>query len=160
MNDSGELRQRPPVSARRQDTMRIASLASEDELEVALAALGPLPAVWDVRAPEVGLVMLQGRMGGDGAPFNLGEATVTRAAVRLESGEIGISYLLGRCARRARLAAMVDALAQSAQHADALSAALVAPVRQRVARERARLSAETNATRVEFFTMARGEDTP
>ena len=50
----------------------------------------------ELRAAESGLVMVRGRIGGDGAPFNLGEATVTRATVRLASGEVGFAYVLGR----------------------------------------------------------------
>src|SRR5262249_34439622 len=82
-----------------------------------------------VRQPDVGLIMLRGRMGGDGAPFNAGEATMTRAVVRLASGELGFSYLLGRSLERARLAAIVDALGQSSRFRDRLETVLVAPVR-------------------------------
>ena len=99
------------VEARRA-VMRTLAHASDGELETALAALEPLPAFSDLRSPEVGLVMVRGRIGGDGQPFNLGEASVTRAAVRLESGETGFSYLLGRHPESARLAALVDALWQ------------------------------------------------
>jgi alpha-D-ribose 1-methylphosphonate 5-triphosphate synthase subunit PhnG len=102
--------------------------------------------------------MLRGRMGGDGAAFNVGEATVTRAAVRLENGTAGFSYLLGRHPRRARLAAIVDALGQEAAWREKLDATLVAPVNARLA-EAARIKAEeTAATRVNFFTVVRGED--
>lgn len=160
MSDGGEELAKPHRHGRRQDIMHLCSLATADELEMALSSLAPLPEVSDVRAPETGLVMLQGRMGGEGAPFNLGEAPVTRAAVRLASGEIGISYLLGRDIRRARLAAIVDALGQIPSYCEALGPALEAPVRARAARAEARLAAETNATKVEFFTMARGEDAP
>ena len=57
--------------------------------------------------------MVRGRIGGDGAPFNVGEATVTRAAVRLASGEIGFGYVLGRDHEKARLIALCDALLQT-----------------------------------------------
>ncbi len=61
-----------------------------------------LPAHEDLREPENGLVMVRGRIGGDGAPFNLGEATVSRAAVRLATGEVGFGYALGRDRRKAQ----------------------------------------------------------
>lgn len=160
MSERGARPDRPIEDGDRQDIMRVCALATEAELEAALTRLAPVPDASDVRAPEIGLVMLQGRMGGDGAPFNVGEATVTRAAVRLATGELGASYLLGRSKRRARLAAIVDALGQSPLYAARLAGALTEPVRQRVAREQARRAAETNATKVEFFTMKRGEDTP
>ena len=104
----------------RQALMRTCAQASEAELEVALAALGDLPAAAELRPVETGLVMLRGRMGGSGPAFNIGEATVTRATVRLDTGTIGFSYLLGRSHRRARLAALVDALGQDAGMAGAI----------------------------------------
>ena len=60
-----------------------------------------VPRYEELRTAETGLVMLRGRIGGDGAPFNLGEATVTRAAVRLASGEVGFC-LRARPRRAAR----------------------------------------------------------
>jgi len=113
----------------------------------------------DVRQPEVGMVMMRGRMGGDGAPFNIGEATVTRAVVRLETGEIGYSYLLGRSKQRARMAAILDAIAQSSEERMAkLEDGFVAPVAKRAEAARQSQRAETEATRVNFFTMVRGDD--
>lgn len=144
--------------ARRQALMRICAEATEAELEAALAAFNPLPAAEEVRPPEVGLVMLRGRIGGDGRAFNLGEATVTRAVVRLETGAVGFSYLLGRSPRRARLAAMIDALGQNASCRETLETVLVAPVKARCEVEATRIAEETAATRVDFFTLARGED--
>src|SRR5688572_15756001 len=84
-----------PETAARQALMRACAEASEEELETALAGLGQLPSYRDLRAPQTGLVMLRGCIGGTGAPFNVGEATVTRAAVQLANGTIGFSYLLG-----------------------------------------------------------------
>lgn len=138
--------------------MRICAEATEAELERALADCGGIPEAEDVRAPEAGLVMLRGRIGGDGAMFNVGEATVTRAVVRLPDGALGYSYLLGRSARRARLAAIVDALGQDAVWRERLETGLVSPVRKRCDAERASRSAQAAATRVNFFTLVRGED--
>jgi alpha-D-ribose 1-methylphosphonate 5-triphosphate synthase subunit PhnG len=144
--------------ADRQRLMRICSQASVAELSAALARLAPLPSIEVVRQPEVGLIMLRGRMGGDGAPFNAGEATMTRAVVRLASGELGFSYLLGRSLERARLAAIVDALGQNSRFRDRLEIVLIAPVMRRVHAQRSVQRAETAATRVQFFTLVRGED--
>jgi alpha-D-ribose 1-methylphosphonate 5-triphosphate synthase subunit PhnG len=116
-----------------------------------------LPAYEDLREPEAGLVMVRGRVGGDGAPFNLGEATVARAAVRLSSGEVGFGYTLGRDRRKAQLIALCDALIQTADHAALLERAVLAPLRAAVASERNRKAAETAATRVDFYTLVRGE---
>ena len=87
------------------------------------------PAHEDLREPENGLVMLRGRIGGDGAPFNLGEATVSRAAVRLATGEVGFGYVLGRDRQKAQMIALCDALVQSDQFAGAVEENVVAPLR-------------------------------
>ncbi len=116
-----------------------------------------LPPHEDLREPENGLVMVRGRIGGDGAPFNLGEATVSRAAVRLASGEVGFGYTLGRDRRKAKLIALCDALVQSDHHAGALEAKVLAPLRAAMVSGRNRSGAETAATRVDFYTLVRGE---
>ena len=142
----------------RQALMRTCTQATEAELEAGLAALGELPASEELRPVETGLVMLRGRMGGSGPPFNIGEASVTRAVVRLDTGAVGFSYLLGRSHRRARLAAIVDALGQDPNWRARLETSLVAPVKARQAAADARVRANTAATKVEFFTLVRGED--
>ncbi|WP_280138132.1 phosphonate C-P lyase system protein PhnG [Methylobacterium sp. Leaf111] len=146
-----------PDLAPRQRAMARAGQASADELLAALARAGAAPEAEDLRAPETGLVMVRGRIGGDGRPFNAGEATVTRAAVRLPGGETGFAYHLGRDRARARLAAILDAHWQRPEARPALEAALaeIAGHRAEAAQRAARKAA---ATRVTFFTLARGED--
>src|SRR5258706_2199688 len=116
-----------------------------------------LPGYENLREPENGLVMVRGRTGGDGAPFNLGEATVSRAAVRLATGEVGFGYALGRDRQKARMIALCDALVQSNKFADAVEASVLAPLRAAMISERDRRTAETAATRVDFYTLVRGE---
>ena len=130
--------------------------ASRSELEDVLGALAPLPEARDLRPIETGLVMLRGRMGGDGAPFNVGEATVTRAAIVLSDGATGFAYHLGRDGGKVRAAAIIDALWQG-QARSRIEAALE-PVRARILADRLRKAQETAATRVNFFTLVRGED--
>jgi alpha-D-ribose 1-methylphosphonate 5-triphosphate synthase subunit PhnG len=132
--------------------------ASTAEIAAGLAALPDRPAHVELRPVECGLVMLRGRIGGDGAPFNLGEATVTRAAVRIGSGEVGFAYVLGRDHDKARLVAVCDALWQSERFRDAVERHLLAPIRARLDRGRAEREREVAATRVDFFTLVRGED--
>ncbi|MCA6119344.1 phosphonate C-P lyase system protein PhnG [Bradyrhizobium sp. WSM 1738] len=110
-----------------------------------------------LREPENGLVMVRGRIGGDGAPFNLGEATVSRAAVRLATGEVGFGYTLGRDLDKARMIALCDAMVQSRELAEAVEAKVLSPLRAEMAAKRSRRSAEAAATRVDFYTMVRGE---
>jgi alpha-D-ribose 1-methylphosphonate 5-triphosphate synthase subunit PhnG len=143
--------------AARKAAMAILAQATAAELADGLAQLGAVPQYTDLRAAETGLVMVRGRIGGDGAPFNLGEATVTRAAVQLASGEIGYSYALGRDATKARLAALCDALWQSG-HRAALEQHVLGPVRDRLDGERTETRERTAATKVDFFTLVRGEN--
>lgn len=138
--------------------MRLCAEARKAELAEALEAVGPAPPFRDLRRPETGLVMLRGRMGGDGRPFNLGEATVTRAAVAVaDGGPPGFAYHLGRDATKARDAAVLDALWQRADRRAAVERA-IAPIRARIAEDDARAARRTAATRVDFFTLVRGED--
>jgi alpha-D-ribose 1-methylphosphonate 5-triphosphate synthase subunit PhnG len=142
--------------AQRQAAMSV--LAHSDVAEIAryLDAIA-LPAHENLREPENGLVMVRGRIGGDGAPFNLGEATVSRAAVRLATGEVGFGYTIGRDRQKARMIALCDALIQTIDHAAAIEAQVLAPLRARMVSEQARRAAETAATRVDFYTLVRGE---
>jgi alpha-D-ribose 1-methylphosphonate 5-triphosphate synthase subunit PhnG len=136
----------------------MAALAHSDGGEIAgrLAAIA-LPAYENLREPENGLVMVRGRIGGDGAPFNLGEATVSRAAVRLATGEVGFGYTLGRDRQKARLIALCDALLQSNEFADTVEATVLTPLRAAMLSRRNRKAAEAAATRVDFYTLVRGE---
>ncbi len=160
MPDAQRINDRPdtPAVAARQKLMRICAAATEAELEAAFQQLDPRPDAVDVRPAETGLVMLRGRIGGSGAPFNVGEATVTRATVRLRTGETGFSYLLGRSTSRARLAAIIDAAGQNPTYRLPLERHLIGPVTTRMERESRIAREETAATRVEFFTLVRGED--
>jgi alpha-D-ribose 1-methylphosphonate 5-triphosphate synthase subunit PhnG len=142
--------------ARRKAAMAV--LAHSDAADIAsrLEAI-TVPAHENLREPENGLVMVRGRIGGDGAPFNLGEATVSRAAVRLSTGEMGFGYTLGRNRQKAQMIALCDALIQSADHAGTVEAQVLAPLRAAIASEQNRKAAETAATRVDFYTLVRGE---
>ena len=138
--------------------MALLNAATGAELDGAERAIGPLPGYRHLRSPETGLVMLRGRTGGDGASFNVGEATVTRCLIVTEAGTEGAAYQLGRDQARTEKAALFEALAREADWRDKVETALLAPVRHRLAGEREAAAAKTAATRVEFFTMVRGED--
>ncbi|CDX23713.1 carbon-phosphorus lyase complex subunit [Mesorhizobium sp. ORS 3324] len=135
---------------------------------LAHAAADEIARLWDgtglpceaelLRGPETGLVTVRGRIGGGGAPFNVGEATVTRATVRLPSGQVGHSYALGRDKGKAKLAAIADAFWQDPAHRETIERKLVAPLRAALDAVREKQRVETAATKVDFFTMVRGED--
>jgi len=151
------LREEAGLAARRA-SMALLAEAAADELRSGLAALGELVEHVEIRPAETGLMMVRGRIGGDGAPFNVGEATVTRCAVQLATGEVGHAYLLGRDRDRARLAALCDALWQSENLRDAVERHVLAPVKARREAEQAREAARSAATKVDFFTLVRGDN--
>ena len=142
--------------ARRKAAMAVLAHATAVEIAAHLDAI-ELPSHEPLREAENGLVMVRGRIGGDGAPFNIGEATVSRAAVRLASGEVGFGYTLGRDADKARMIALCDALVQSAEFAGSVETSVIAPLRIAMLARRNRRAAEAAATRVDFYTMVRGE---
>ena len=137
----------------------MATLVASDTAELAhlVGTLGELPDHETLRHPENGLVMVRGRIGGDGAPFNIGEASVTRAAIRLSTGEVGFGYVLGRDHDKARLVALCDALWQSPTYREVVERRVLDPLAWRHARRRQAAAERTAATRVEFFTLVRGE---
>lgn len=134
------------------------AMASRDQLrELIQAADLPMEAKV-LRGPETGLVTVRGRIGGGGAPFNTGEATVTRATVRLPSGQIGHAYALGRDKEKVRLAAILDAAWCAEETRAAVEEKIVAPLLRMQTAADAKRRGETAATKVDFFTMVRGED--
>ncbi|NGO65011.1 phosphonate C-P lyase system protein PhnG [Rhizobium daejeonense] len=132
--------------------------ATATELKSVWEALEPKPDFAALRGPETGLVMVRGRIGGGGAAFNLGEATVSRATIRLVSGTVGHGHVLGTDRSRARLAAIFDAMWQETEHRPFVETRLLKPVATRIAAEERAKAEEAAATRVDFFTMVRGED--
>ena len=148
MNDADE-------NEKRRRAMAVLAAASAEELRDAVSRVADLGEVEDLKMPETGLVMLRGRIGGDGALFNIGEATVTRAVVRLMTGEIGYGVRLGRNAAAARDAAILDALWQSSGMRGHIEAAVLQPISERQRGDREVRSRQAAATRVDFFTLAR-----
>jgi alpha-D-ribose 1-methylphosphonate 5-triphosphate synthase subunit PhnG len=138
----------------RQRWMAVLAKASAQDIRTRLDQAPPLPAHTRLRGPETGLVMLRGRAGGDGAPFNLSEMTVTRCAVTLASGTVGHAYVAGRDRAQAELAAVLDAALQEEAHRPALLEAVVEPLAAAQAEARAQQARKAAATRVQFFTMA------
>jgi alpha-D-ribose 1-methylphosphonate 5-triphosphate synthase subunit PhnG len=149
---------RPDTEARR---ARLSTLATAPAVRLRALWSGWLgdraePAHDVLRPPEIGAVMVRGRAGATGAAFNLGEMTVTRATVRLSNGAVGHGHVQGRDKEAARTAALVDALCEAGK-ASALETAILAPLRAEAEAARRSRAVRAAATKVEFFTMVRGE---
>ncbi|NSY39939.1 phosphonate C-P lyase system protein PhnG [Leisingera sp. ANG59] len=141
----------------RKGWMSLLSSADEARLTKLWLDYGTDPAFEFLRAPEAGGVMVRGRMGCTGAPFNLGEMTVTRCALALADGTIGHGYVQGRSKAKAEIAAKIDALMQTGA-AGTLNEAVLVPLAEARQAQKVARAAKAAATKVEFFTMVRGED--
>lgn len=130
----------------------MAVLARADAQEVR-QRLGQLPIYRVLRGPESGLVMVRGRAGGGGAPFNLGEMTATRCTIRTDAGFVGHAYVAGRNERLAEVAALADALLQDPARQAQLIEELIEPLAACQQAQRDAIAGKAAATRVQFFAM-------
>ena len=142
----------------RQQWMGVLARAEEASLAGLVAALDESPDYEPLRGPETGLVMVRGRAGGSGKPFNLGEMTVTRCSVRTGDGYLGHAYVGGRRPDHAERAALIDALLQCPNRHDALAERIIEPLEKAERDRREARARESAATKVDFFTLVRGED--
>jgi alpha-D-ribose 1-methylphosphonate 5-triphosphate synthase subunit PhnG len=157
-SEADTLVNQPAVVRERKTAMSIFSRAETAELEGPISRHWPQLAVRDLKPGETGLLMLRGRMGGDGKAFNMGEATMARSVIELPDGRRGYGHVLGRNQAKARLAAIADALWQHPADQAVVEREIIAPVSARLTHDNARRRAEAAATKVDFFTLVRGED--
>lgn len=141
----------------RQAWMSLLAKTHSEDLRQCFAALANLPDFKWLQPPEIGAVMVRGRMGGVGAPFNLGEMSVTRCALMIASGEVGHAYVQGRSKVHAEQAAMIDALMQT-DRADEVRVVVLDTIAAERAASQKRRAEKAAATKVDFFTLVRGED--
>ncbi|WP_085316667.1 phosphonate C-P lyase system protein PhnG [Derxia lacustris] len=149
----------PPANATQQarrDWLAVLAQAPRASLaRLAPAAVAGHAFAW-LRRPEIGLVMLRGRIGNSGDRFNLGEASVTRCALRCEHGgavTVGLGHVLGRDEQRAEWIAALDALLQQPALHGALMASTVEPLRADLAAARAAEQARLAPSRVRFHEL-------
>lgn len=144
-------------NASRKNWLGLLAKASAADVASLWAALEMTPDYTVLRNPEIGGVMVRGRAGAVGAPFNLGEMTVTRASIKLSDGTVGHGYVQGRSKDHALQTALIDALMQT-DAADVVEAKVLTPLRNAQADHKTERAAKAAATKVDFFTMVRGED--
>lgn len=141
----------------RQRWLSALATAPESVLEQFWQALEQKPTYEVVRRPEVGMIMVRGQTGGTGTPFNLGELPVTRCAVRVAGGSVGVGYIKGRKPRHAELIAVFDSLLQDDTWREQNAEILIGPLEAERAERRRRRQSQVAKTQVEFFTMVRGD---
>ncbi|MFT5449690.1 MAG: alpha-D-ribose 1-methylphosphonate 5-triphosphate synthase subunit PhnG [Gammaproteobacteria bacterium] len=115
-----------------------------------------------LRKTVSGLCMVRGRSDGAGRPFNLGEATISRCVVTTTDSAnhtpiTGVGYVLGRDRDRADLMARFDALFQDSAHGLPAVESVLSELESKQQQAAAAAARKTDSTRVEFFTMVRGE---
>lgn len=145
----------------RQSWMATLSRVSLLQVEQVVSQFTHLPDYNFLRPPEIGLAMVQGRTGGTGQPFYLGEMTITRCVVKLETSEreaaiVGFGYVAGRSHRHAELVALCDALLQHPNWHDLIQTQVILPLQAIVQQQRQQQQRQTESTRVNFFTLMRG----
>jgi len=141
----------------RQRFMGILARASGDEVAALLARIEPQPSYELIKRPETGTLMLEGRAGGAGQRFNMGEATMTRCVIRLSDGTMGFSYALGRDRKKAEQSAVLDAVLKSNKSEAAMLHDGINAMAQSQSEQRDQASRKAAATKVNFFTLVRGD---
>ncbi len=142
----------------RQAWMSILARADFDDLQERWSSLSITPSYSKLRPAEIGMVMVRARVNGNGSPFNMGEATATRCSVKMKSGEVGASYILGRNKLHATLAAVIDGEMQRGEFQQKIRHELLTPLQAIEKVRQKRKQAKASKTKVDFFTLARGED--
>ncbi len=156
MTRSQETNSSKPQS--RQRWIGLLAKAELAELESTWENLPHKPSFEFLRQAETGLVMIQGRAGGSGHAFNMGEMTVTRCSIKLNDGFIGHGYVSGRDKRHAEFAALFDALMQNESISEQLEQGLLTEIESRILLHKRDVATKTASTKVDFFTLTRGED--
>ena len=155
--NSNDVEAHPDEVARKQ-AMDVLASANANELADAWESWTDRPDVAPLRGPETGLVMIRGRMGGGGAPFNFGEATVTRATVSLSNGQVGHAYALALTRTRCATQPYLMRSGRMKGHGARWKNTWLRPFARDWMHRTKQCREETAATRVDFFTMVRGED--
>ncbi|MCU0227245.1 MAG: phosphonate C-P lyase system protein PhnG [Bryobacterales bacterium] len=142
----------------RREWFSILCLASESELQAAWERYGGDQPWRYLRAPEIVLVMVSARAGGDGQTFHVGEAPAVRCVVELGIAPVlGYACVVGRSIRKAVLIALLDARLQQLVASGQDCQPVLAPMRLRQRKQDEAVVAEAASTKVDFFTMVRGE---
>ncbi len=142
----------------RQEWMAALALADEGRLREAWDSMAARPDYQIVRGPETGLVMARARSGNVGERFNLGEMTVTRCSVSLADGIMGHAFIGGIKPDHACLAAVFDALMQLPERREGLRQELIEPLLRKRRELLVRRHDEVCPSRVDFFTLVRGDE--
>ncbi len=145
----------PDEDLQRKNWLSVLAKAEETQLAEALDRLDQQSGFRWLRRGETGAVMVGGRMAGTGTAFNMGEMTVSRAAVQLDNGIVGMGYAAGRVPRKAETIARIDA---QLQRNPAVAEEILAPLVRAQKGQKEESGRKAAATKVDFFTLVRGDN--
>lgn len=146
-----------PKDQQRRAALDLLSKSTTEAIREKWEPLNLAPQYVILKQPEIGMVMVQSKAAGRSPEFNLGEMTVTRTVIQLESQEIGYGYTQGRDKSRAELIALIDACLQVSAHKTTIEAEVLAPLEEALNLRNAEHAQRVERTKVNFFTMVRGE---
>ncbi|WP_321494074.1 phosphonate C-P lyase system protein PhnG [uncultured Desulfobacter sp.] len=141
----------------RQNWIRLLSNADVTDLGTAFTALESGVSWHCITGPETGLLMVQARADGTGGRFYMGEVSVTKCVVEIDATYMGYGMVTGSDRDHARLAALLDALLQHPAYHDELENGLLARLAEKQKKAARDLESCVAPTRVNFFTLKRGE---
>jgi alpha-D-ribose 1-methylphosphonate 5-triphosphate synthase subunit PhnG len=146
-------------STQKKRTAWIGLLGNADpmDLETAKKTLAGPEEITYVVKPETGMIMVQAKADGSNSRFNLGEVTVSRCVVEINKKYMGTAWIMGSDLRHAELAALFDGMLQDPATHDKLQNSLVKALKTKQTAKNQQLAQDASDTRVEFFTLKRGE---
>lgn len=167
---------------KRQQLLSVLSVSEFSVIQSYWEKLSITPRYSLLKSPEVGMTMVRAKTGGTGQPFNMGEMTVTRTVIRLDSDVdsevssmvnseansvgntinrqsniIGFGYTAGRNTQKSELIAVIDAYCQLPEYEALITENVIEPLQHIREQQQHDQAAQVNATKVNFFTMVRGE---
>jgi alpha-D-ribose 1-methylphosphonate 5-triphosphate synthase subunit PhnG len=141
----------------RQQLLAVLSKCSSKDIKALWQPLNLTPNYQLLKSPEIGMVMVKAKTGGNGSPFNMGEMTVTRTVLRLDSNQMGYGYIAGRDKEKSLLIAMIDACYQVADWQSEINQKVLEPLQAQHNQAYRAHAQQVEKTKVNFFTMVRGE---
>jgi len=141
----------------RKEWIGLLGSADPKDLEAARKEHAKGVEITHVVKPETGMIMAQAKADGSNGRFNLGEITVSRCVLEVKKIYMGTSWVMGSDLRHAELAALFDGMLQDPVTRDKLTNTLIKELKIKQTVKNERLTQDASDTRVEFFTLKRGE---
>lgn len=141
----------------RKEWIGLLGSADPKDLEAAKKEYAQGVKITHVVTPETGMIMVQAKADGSNGRFNLGEVTVSRCVLEVKKTYMGTAWVMGSDLRHAELAALFDALLQDPATHDPLANTLIKKLKIKQTAKNERMAQDAADTRVEFFTLKRGE---